>query len=107
MEKDKKCYTKIINWKYQIDHIPYQAFKIKHEAFVENPSIKIFVNKVENRITFETKTGHYFEPLTFETIKLFGITKSKINKDRNGNKVPHIEITEVVLIHRNIVANSY
>ena len=40
-------------------------------------------------------------------MKLFGSTKSKITKDKNGENVPHLEITEVVLIHCNIVNNDY
>ena len=40
-------------------------------------------------------------------MKLLGSTKSKINKDKNDENVPHIEITEVVLIHCNIVNNDY
>ena len=40
-------------------------------------------------------------------MKLLGSTKSKINKDENGKNVPHLKITEVVLIHRNIVKNNY
>ena len=42
-----------------------------------------------------------------ETMKLFGGTKSKITKDENGENVPHLEITEVVVIHYNIVNNVY
>ena len=42
-----------------------------------NPSIKIWVNKIENRITFKIKNGYYLELLTPETVKLFGSTKSK------------------------------
>ena len=42
-----------------------------------------------------------------ETMKLFGSTKSKINKNENGKNVPHLEITEVVLVHCNIVNNDY
>ena len=42
-----------------------------------------------------------------ETMKLLGSTKRKINKDKNGENVPHLEITEVVLIHCNIVNNYY
>ena len=42
-----------------------------------NPSIKIWVNKTENRITFKIKNGYYLELLTPETVKLFGSTKSK------------------------------
>ena len=40
-------------------------------------------------------------------MKLVGSTKSKITKDENGKNVPHLEITEVVLIHCNIVNNDY
>ena len=40
-------------------------------------------------------------------MKLLGSTKSKITKDKNGENLPHIEITEVVLIHCNIVNNNY
>ena len=42
-----------------------------------------------------------------ETMKLLGTTKNKITKDENGEKIPHLEITEVVLIHCNIVNNDY
>ena len=42
-----------------------------------------------------------------ETMKLLGSTKSKIDKDRSGGNAPHLEITEVVLIHSNIVNNNY
>ena len=42
-----------------------------------------------------------------ERRKLLGSTKSKITKDENGEKVPHVEITEVVLIHCNIVNEDY
>ena len=40
-------------------------------------------------------------------MKLLGSTKSKITKDDSGENVPHLEITEVVLIHCNIVNNNY
>ena len=40
-------------------------------------------------------------------MKLFGSTKSKITKDENGENVIYLEITEVVLIHCNVVNNSY
>ena len=72
-----------------------------------NPSIKINVNKVENRIMLTIKTGYYLELVTPETIKLLGSTKSKITKDKNGENIPYLEIAEVVLIHCNVVDNSY
>ena len=40
-------------------------------------------------------------------MKLPGCTKSKINKDTNGDNMPHLKITEVVLIPCNIVNNDY
>ena len=40
-------------------------------------------------------------------MKLLGSTKSKIAKDENGENVPHLEITEVILVHCNIVNNDY
>ena len=40
-------------------------------------------------------------------MNLLGSTKSKITKDANGENVPHLEITEIVLVHCNIVNNDY
>ena len=65
----------------------------------------MYINETENRITFKIKTEYYLELLTPEGIKLLGSTKSKITK--NVESVPNLEITEVVLIHCNIVNNNY
>ena len=40
-------------------------------------------------------------------MKLLGSTEKKIPKDKNGENVPHLDITEVVLVHCNIVNNDY
>ena len=40
-------------------------------------------------------------------MKLLGNTKSMMTKIENGANVPHLEITEVVLVHYNIVNNGY
>ena len=85
----------------------FEYISKKHGEETVNPSIMIYVNKIENRITFKIKTGYYLELLTPETMKLFENTKSKLNKDKNGENVPHLEITEVVLVHCNIVNNNY
>ena len=58
-------------------------------------------------MTFKIKPGYYLERLTPEAMKLLGSTKSKITKDKNGENIPYLEITEVVLIHLNVVNNSY
>ena len=40
-------------------------------------------------------------------MKLLRSTKSKITNDENTENVPYLEITEVVLIHYNVINNSY
>ena len=40
-------------------------------------------------------------------MKLLGSTKSKITENKNGENIPHLEITEVILVHCNIVNNDY
>ena len=62
---------------------------------------------MEKRIMLEIKAGDYLELLTSEKMELLGSIKSKITKDGNGENVSHLEITEVVLIHCNIVNNDY
>ena len=79
----------------------------KHEEKTDNPSIRIYLNKIENRITFKVKIGYYFGILTPETMKLLASTKSKITKDKNCENVPHLEVIKVVLVHCNIGNNDY
>ena len=67
----------------------------------------MYVNKIENRITFKTKTGYYLELLTPETMKLLGSTENKITKNNNDENIPYLEITEAVFAHCNIVNNDY
>ena len=40
-------------------------------------------------------------------MKLLGSTKSKVNKDDDGENVPHLEITDTILVHCKIVNNNY
>ena len=65
------------------------------------------VNLIKKRITFKIKTAYYPKRLTPVTMKLFGSTKSTTIKDENDENTPHLEITEVVLVHCNIVNNGY
>ena len=73
-------------------------FKKNNES-VDNPSLTIWVCKIENRITIKVKRGYYFELLTPETMKLFGSTENKTTKDKNVQNIQHFPITEVVLVH--------
>ena len=50
----------------------------KHGEKTHNPLVRIYVNIIENRITFKIKTEYYLRLLTPETMKLLGSTKSKI-----------------------------
>ena len=58
------------------DYFEY-IFK-KHSGNVDNPSVKIYVKQIENRVTFKINSGYYLELLTQETMKLLGSTESKI-----------------------------
>ena len=81
----------------------------KHGEKINNTSIRIYVSSRETRTTFIIKVGYCFELLMPETMKLLGSTKGKINKDKNGENMAYLEITEVValLAHCNIVKNDY
>ena len=116
--KNNKFKISALTWneEFELTNGPYSVSDIqdyfkyilkKHEKVTDNPSIMIYLNKIENRITFKIKTGYYLKLLTPETMKLLGSTKRKITKDKNGENVPHVEITEVVLIHCNIVNSNY
>ena len=67
----------------------------------------MYINRIENRITFKIKNGYYLELLTPETMTLLGSTESKITKDKSGENVLHLEIVELVLVHFNLVNNDY
>ena len=69
--------------------------------------MQIYTNKIENRVTFKIKNVYSLELLTPETMQLLASTKNKITKDKNGKHLPYLEITEVVLVHCNIVNNDY
>ena len=100
---------KLIDGSYSLTDIQdyFEYILKKHRENVDNLSIHIYVNKIENRITFKIKNGYSLELLTKETMKLLKSTESKITKDKSGENVPHLEITEVLLVHCNIVNNDY
>ena len=99
------------NDKFELPDGSYSVSNIqdyfKHGENIEKPSVKLCVNKIENRIAFKIINGYSLELLTTGTMKLLGSTENKITKNKNGEHVPHLEITEVVLVHCNIVNNDY
>ena len=95
----------MINLNYLMDHIIsviqdyFEYILKKHNKIIDNLLIRAYLNKIENRLTFKIKTRYYLEFLTPETVKLLGSTENKKAKNKNGENVPHLEITEVVLVH--------
>ena len=125
MEKHKSSYnnnkfkisTPAWNDKFELPDGSYSVSDIqnyfeyileKHEENIDNPPVWIYVNKIENRITFKIKKGYTLELLTPETMKSLRSKKNEITEDKNDENVPHLEITEVVvLVHCDIVNNDY
>ena len=85
----------------------FEFINKKHETLTENPSIKIYINFVNNRIIFKIKIGYQLELLTPETMKSLGSTNKVVDKVKNGENVPKLESVEVVLVHCNLVKNDY
>ena len=79
----------------------------KHETIADTAPILIYANKINNRIVFKIKTGYKLELLSKETMKLLGSTKDTIDADKNRKNIPRLEDVEVILVHCNLVNNSY
>ena len=54
----------------------------KHKEDIEKPSVQLYVNNIENRVTLKIKNRGSLELLTPETMKLLGSTDNKITKDK-------------------------
>ena len=76
----------LIDGSYSVSDIQdyFEYILKKHGEDIDKPSVQIYVNKIENRVTFKIKNGYSLELLTPETMKLLGSTKNKITKDKNG-----------------------
>ena len=72
----------------------------KHETIAETAPILIYAKKISNRIVFKIKTGYKLKLLLKETMKLLGST-------RDSENIPRLKNVEVVLVHCNLVNNSY
>ena len=70
--------------------------------------IKLYAHmNIYKRFTFKINTKHYLQLLAPETMKLLRRNKIKITANKNGDNVPHLEITELVLVQTNIANNDY
>ena len=70
----------------------------KHEALPTNPTIHVYINRVNNGLVFKIKNEYKLEMQMPETMKLLGSTKKSIGKTKNGENVPNFEVVEVVSI---------
>ena len=77
------------------------------ETLAENPAIQIYPNKIKNRIVFKVKIDYKLELFSPETMKILRSAKKDVDKDKDGEDVPKLESVEVVLVHCNLVNNSY
>ena len=79
----------------------------KHETIGEIAPILIYASTINNRIVFKIKSRYKLELLSTETMKLLGSTEDITDADKNGENVPRLETAEVVLVHCNLVNDSY
>ena len=80
----------------------------KHETLTTISPIYVYINLINNRLVFKIKDGYELELQTPETMKSFGSTKKKvIDKTKNGEKVPSLEVAVVGLVQCNFVDNQY
>ena len=79
----------------------------KHETIADNPPVKIYLNKIRNKIVFKIKTGFKLELLSEETMQVLGSSRKDTDQNKDGEIVPRLEAAEVVLVHCNLVNNRY
>ena len=65
------------------------------------------MNKIKNKIILKIKTGYKLELLTEETMQLIGSSKKDIDQNKDGKIAPKLETVEVILVHTDLISNSY
>ena len=79
----------------------------KYKTLTKIPPIHVYINRIKNRLVFKIKDECKLELKTPETMKLFGSRKKLIKKTKSGEKLPILEVVEVVLNQCNLVDNQY
>ena len=64
------------------------------------------MNRIK-KIVFKITTCYRLELLSPETVILSGSAKQDVDKDKDGEDIPKLESIKVVLMHCNLVNNSY
>ena len=79
----------------------------KHETIAEISPVLIYVNEINNRIVFKIKSGYKLELLSKENMRFLGSSADTTDGDKNSELVPELESVDLVLVHCNLVNNSY
>ena len=96
---NNKFKTSAPTWddKFELPHGSYSVLNMqdyfeyvlkKHGEDIDEPSVQIYVNEIENRIIFKIENGYSLELLTPETMKLLGSTKNKITETKTLKMYP-------------------
>ena len=98
----------MMNLNNQMVLILFQIFKIiSNTSLTKTPPIHIYINRTNKRLVIKIKHGCKLELQTPETMNLFGSTKNLIEKTKNGEKVPGLEVVEIILFQCSLVDSQY
>ena len=75
----------------------------KHEAFIDKSPVKIYINKIQNRITLKVKTWYYLEHSTLEILKLLRNTERRITKEMVKIIEVYLFAITLLIININII----
>ena len=88
------------------DILNYIKYIIKnYEKLTAISPANVYANRINNILIFKTKDGYTLEFQTPETMRLFGCKNKLIGKTINREKVPSLEVVEVVLVQWNLADN--
>ena len=94
------CVSDILNYIIQ------QYIIKKYGTLTTISPIHFYIHRSNNRSVFRIKNEYKLEWQTPETMKLFGSTKKLIDKTKDRENVPSLEVVEVVLVHCNLADNQ-
>ena len=86
------------------DYIEY--INKKHETLTTSPPIHVYINKNNKKLMIQIQDGYKLELGMPEAMKLFGSTKKIVDKTKNEEKVPSLEVFEIVLVQCTLVDNN-
>ena len=77
------------------------------ETLTAIPSTHVNINRTSNRLVSKKKNWYKLELKTPSTMKLLGSTGNLIDKTKDGEIIPTLEVAEVVLVQCNLVDEQY